>query len=566
MRIFGASSSALRSPSANLTDSWGHNSRALDSPAKKEGEVECANYIDTLGVCAPALDRGDGSSDNFAGNSLVLVGDTMRKKTANSLWEEYLNRARRALHDGEPEIALTHVEQVLQADPENLEARRIREEAVALRAKTRGRFKSLVGKLGARAAKVAGLGKKAIDELRMQHRANPTDWRTAVAFADACLQSGLVADGRAAYLAALSANEANDRFLEHGAKYFRAVGDAEHEVAFLRRLYEYSEGDPNIERRLRNAEANLLYQRESQHKPMESRADKEREKQEQRMARELQARIEQGVRVYRDHPEDMRNRVWLARLLMQSGTPTHLEDAEHILERILEEEPENEEAIRVLADLHHRQGRLGEGLELLERLAESKEDDVDFQERLTDLREEYFRSRLEQNSDDTEAAERLKAIETLRTERNLLDLEHKIKLNPNDPDLLMELGDEYRKQGRLDDAIARYQQAGRSPLRRFRASMRLGDAFIAKEKPELAILQFEKALEAAPSSTHGLSDQRKRALYALGRMHQQLGDVDTALKCYQEIYAEDIGFEDVAERFEAVYAAKREAERQSEAS
>lgn len=490
----------------------------------------------------------------------------MPEKTPNSLWEEYLNRARRALRDHEPEIAMTHAEQVLQADPDNAEARRIYDEAVGMAAKSRGAVKSFVGKVGAQVAKLTGLGKKAIDELRMQHQANPSNWRTAVAYADACLKSGLVVDGRNAYLAALSANEANDRFLDLGAKYFRAIGDAEHEVAFLRRLYEYSQGDTVIERRLRNAEADHLYQRESEHKPMESRAEKERLKHEQKRARDLQTRIEQAVKVYRDHPEDMRNRVWLARLLIQSGASTELEDAEHILERVLEEEADNEEAIRVLVEHHRTQGHFPEAVELLGKLAESKQDDVELQEQLTELKEQNFRARLEKDPDDVEAAEGLKEIESRRTEREVADLEQKVKMNPNDPDIVLELGDRYRMQGRLDDAISRYQQAARSPLRRFRASMRLGEAFVAKEKPELAVLQYEKALEAAPSSSHGLTEQRKQALYALGQMHEQMDNVDVALKCYQEIYAEDIGFKDVGERFEAVYALKRQQDRQSEAS
>jgi tetratricopeptide (TPR) repeat protein len=490
----------------------------------------------------------------------------MRENSGTSLWEEYLNRARRALYDGEPDIAITHADQILQADPENTEARQIREEAVALRARTRGRWKSFVGKVGAQAAKIAGLGKKAVDELRMQHRAKPTDWRIAVAYADACLQSGRVADGRAAYLTALGANEANDRFLERGANYFRAVGDPEHEVAFLRRLFEYSEGDPNIERRLRNAEANLLYQRESKHKPMESRAEKEREKSERKREKDLQARIEQAVKVYRDHPEDMRNRVWLARLLLQSGGPTDIDDATHILERVLEEDPENADGTRTLADLHRSQGRLAEALKLYEQIAESRKDDLEFLSQLADLKEEYYRARLEKDPDDTEAAKRLKEIEQLSVEREVLELEQRVKMNPNDPDLALELGDKYREQGRLDDAISRYQQAARSPLRRFRASMRLGDAFVSKQKPELAVLQYEKALEAAPSSSHGLSEQRKQALYALGQMHEQMDNIDAALECYQEIYAEDIGFEDVSERFETMYTAKRKKEQESEAS
>jgi len=492
----------------------------------------------------------------------------MRKNNSTNgpAWEEYLKRARRALYDGEPDIALTHAEQVLQADPENPDAKRIREEALALEAKSRSRFKSLFGKLGARAAKAAGLGKQAIDELRLQHRADPSNWRAAIALAEACIQSGYTAEGRAALLAALGGNQTNERFLDRAAEIFRLAGDAEHEVACLRYLKEYQQNNPALDRRLRNAEANLLYQKESQHKPVESRAELERVRLEQAKARDLQARIEQAVTVYRDHPEDMRNRVWLARLLIDTGAPSNLGDALQILQKILEEDPEHTDAARVLADLHRREGRLAEALELYEKIAASKEDDLDLQNQLLDLREEYFEKRAGEDPEDTEAAEALKDIRRVRMEKEIGELEQRAKLNPNDPDLLIELGDKYTEHDRLDDAIARYQSAARSPLRRFRASMRLGDAFLAKQKPELALLQFEKALEAAPLASHGLSEQRKRALYALGCLHQDLGDIDAALERFQEIYAEDIGFEDVSERFETVYSAKRKKEQTSETS
>lgn len=490
----------------------------------------------------------------------------MRRNNSGSLWEEYLKRARRALYDGEPEIAITHADQVLQADPDNLEAKRIQEEAIALQARTRGRFKSLVGKLGAKAAKAAGLGKKAIDELQMQHRADPTEWRAAIAYAEACVDAGRAGEGGAAAVAALPTNQTNERFLERAADLFHIIGDVEHEVAVLRCLRDFRQNDPALDRRLRNAEASLLYQRESKHKPTESRAEVEKQKQEAARAKDLQTRIEQAVKVYKDHPEDMRNRVWLARLLLQSGSASDLTDAQHILEQIMEEDAENGDALRVLADMHRSQGHLAEAVELFEKLAALRPDDLDLQKELLQVREEHYSARVEEDPDDAEAKAELDEIRQIRREREIEELEQRVKVNPNDPDLVIELGDKYREHGRLDDAIGRYQAAARSPLRRFRASMRLGEAFVVKQKPELAILQFEKALESAPAASHGLSEQRKRALYALGRIHEDMDNTEAALKCYQELYAEDIGFEDVAERFEAVYAAKQERDRKSEAS
>jgi len=299
---------------------------------------------------------------------------------------------------------------------------------------------------------------------------------------------------------------------------------------------------------------------------METRAEKERAKTEAAKALELRKRIEHAVNVFREHPEDMRNRVWLARLLVESGGGPELDDARQILAKVIEDDPENVDGIRTLADLHHGHGELKEALDLFEKLGELRPDDLEVREKTIEVKEEYLQERLKENPEDEEAQGGLEEIEQDRAERKIQELEHKVRTNPNNPDLLIDLGDAYRKRRRLDDAIARYQSASRNPTRRFRASMRLGEAFVAKEKPELAVLQFEKALEAAPTASHGLSRQRKESLYALGKVYQTLGEIDKALENFQVIYADDIGYQDVAERFEALYSAKREREQQSESS
>ena len=96
-------------------------------------------------------------------------------------------------------------------------------------------------------------------------------------------------------------------------------------------------------------------------------------------------------------------------------------------------------------------------------------------------------------------------------------------------------------------SCAELQQAIKDPRKKMDAMFLLGKAFQQKGLHDLALGQYEKALEAA-----GGGARAKEALYEMGAICEAQGKADDALRHFTKILEQDIGFRDVAQKVEAL--------------
>jgi tetratricopeptide (TPR) repeat protein len=111
-----------------------------------------------------------------------------------------------------------------------------------------------------------------------------------------------------------------------------------------------------------------------------------------------------------------------------------------------------------------------------------------------------------------------------------------------------DLGIAFREMGLLDDAIAEFQLALRSPVRRLEAAEALGGCFVAKGDPAIARTVLLQGLAGTGAS----DDVLRGVLYLLGRAEEEIGARDEAVRYYQRVYAVDIRFRDVAARLQTL--------------
>ncbi len=120
----------------------------------------------------------------------------------------------------------------------------------------------------------------------------------------------------------------------------------------------------------------------------------------------------------------------------------------------------------------------------------------------------------------------------------------------DDADSHFDLGIAFREMGLIDDAIAEFQIAARSRLRRVESIEALGGCFLDKDEPSVAVTLLKRALDE-PAAAHG-DDTLRGVLYLLGRASEQIGARDEGLRYYQRVYAVDIRFRDVAARIQTL--------------
>ena len=107
-----------------------------------------------------------------------------------------------------------------------------------------------------------------------------------------------------------------------------------------------------------------------------------------------------------------------------------------------------------------------------------------------------------------------------------------------------DLGIAFKEMGLLDEAIAEFQKALRSPPGRLQTAEALGSCFYEKGQFSVAATVMRRAVEAEDRG----DDAKIGLLYWLGRCEEEQQRIPEALVYYQRVFALDIGFKDVGDR------------------
>ncbi len=126
-------------------------------------------------------------------------------------------------------------------------------------------------------------------------------------------------------------------------------------------------------------------------------------------------------------------------------------------------------------------------------------------------------------------------------------------LDANDFQAHYDLGIAFKEMGLVDEAIAQFQKALRSPDGRLRTSEQLGAAFFEKGQYAIAEAVLRRALEGVP----GTDDDKIGLLYWLGRSLEAQHRGREALPLYERALAVDIRFLDLGERVKVLAESPR---------
>lgn len=225
-----------------------------------------------------------------------------------------------------------------------------------------------------------------------------------------------------------------------------------------------------------------------------------------------------------------------------------VEDELTQVEAKLQETPEDQKLLRRGARLREMAKDLAGALDLVEQLLRLQPGDGEVQELAGDLRlrlQEQMVAKAEKAGD---AAAATRARATLQQMR-VGEARRRVERNPADLGARFDLGNGLLAAGDVDAAIAELQQAVKDPRKKNEALFALGRAFQLKNLPELALGQFDKAMQAA-----GTGVLAKEALYEMGSISLGLGKRDDALRHFTRILEQDIGFRDVAKKVEQLKA------------
>jgi len=231
---------------------------------------------------------------------------------------------------------------------------------------------------------------------------------------------------------------------------------------------------------------------------------------------------------------------------VQSGT-----DADTLIQEMkdrIANEPNNLNFYRALARLYIQNKRFEEAVATLEDARKINASDPELDRALTQAKISAFESKI----DALKASGNHAQAQEMETEMNQFtfdDLSARVQRYPNDLKLRFELGLQYYKYDYYDDAIGQLQLAQRSPKERIESLFFLAKCFSKKGQRDMAVMQLETANDQLPI----MDDLKKKVVFELGCLAEEGGDYEKAFNYYKDVYAADIGFEDIGPRMEHIY-------------
>lgn len=231
------------------------------------------------------------------------------------------------------------------------------------------------------------------------------------------------------------------------------------------------------------------------------------------------------------------------------------DDADEVVRDLKEKiarEPKNINFYRALARTYTQNKRFEEALETLAAARELNPADPELDRTWSTTKTQFFESQV----NDLRAAGKEDEANEMEQEKCQFvfdDLLRRVEQYPNDSHLHFELGKQYYTYEAYDDAIQQFQFSQRSPKDRLESLYYLACCFKEKGQPDMAVLQ----LEAANGQLQVMDDLKKRVVYLLGVIAEEGGKLEKAFEYYKDVYASDIGFEDIGERMERVYKARQ---------
>jgi tetratricopeptide (TPR) repeat protein len=111
-----------------------------------------------------------------------------------------------------------------------------------------------------------------------------------------------------------------------------------------------------------------------------------------------------------------------------------------------------------------------------------------------------------------------------------------------------DLGAAYKEMGLLEEAVGQFQRAIRAHPSHLAAYEMVGQCFLEKEEPEIAVRTLGRALEVE----YEVEEDLLGIYYYLGQAHEEVGNSDSAREFYERVFSLDINFMDVTERLRAL--------------
>ncbi len=467
-------------------------------------------------------------------------------KTKQSLqkekWEEIFEKAKSSALKNNYRYALHMLDEVVQLKPDLYEAHMLMR--VCERRKTDANPPSIVSKIirMIKIPKIISSGTVALNQnkplvaIKITEKAlhsNPYNPRLLSLLAEAMLRAGMIESAIGTYESILEFNKKNTKVMKKLGELYSSKED-----------YKKARNYLNVASRLKPNDDEILFQL----KKIDAHETIQKGRWE-----------ESSTGTFRTSVKDTAQATQIEREEKIVRTESDIDQMIKYYEEKLKSEPSNPTFLRTLGDLYVRAEDYDKAVEKYQAVLKIDKTNLAIIRKIGDVNLKKIELQMEKTKEKLKKSPNdpfiLKQIEALKKEVEATKLKEAGKraaLYPTDPSIRFEYGVLLFQNKNYDKAIAEFQTVVPDPARRVQALHMLGVCFREKGMNDLAVAQFERALENMTS----LTEEKKELIYDLGITLEKMKKYNEATEQFKKIFEVDIGYKDVAKKIEEAYKSK----------
>jgi tetratricopeptide (TPR) repeat protein len=221
------------------------------------------------------------------------------------------------------------------------------------------------------------------------------------------------------------------------------------------------------------------------------------------------------------------------------------------LQEELEKEPDNIKYMMLIADMYTMVKEFSDAKEWLEKVIEFEPDDNQAHEKLGDLRLKQYDAMISKLKPaarkDPAAKAKYEKVNKERQTYQIKEYRRRFEAAPTELKFAFLLGKALHDMGDYDEAISMLQKAKSDTKYKVEGGYYLGLCLSKKKNLRMAV----KELEAARADLFDMDDDNNKMItYLLGRIYEGAGKKDKSLEEYEKIGQVDYNYKDIQKRMD----------------
>lgn len=221
----------------------------------------------------------------------------------------------------------------------------------------------------------------------------------------------------------------------------------------------------------------------------------------------------------------------------------------------LKAEPNSVRLLRNIAELYTQKKRFDLALQYYEKITatDAGANDASIASAIAATKSKQFDYQIEQlDATAPDYTDRVAQINAEKQAYRIAECQKRVDKNPTDLAIRYEMGVLYFNAGKIAEAMGEFQKSKNNPNRKIPSMNYLAQCFAKRKMYPLAQQTFQEAIK----DKQIFDDEKKDLVYNLGLVFEAMEKPKEANEQFEQIYAIDIGYKDVAARVDKFYGAQ----------